>query len=105
MIGTPNRGQEVPVQMRRTVKEFGDKVHGRSGITNNRYILGKGIDYRTTDQRRLRDLIALYHSDYPDASIAEKSLIRRICIIEQQLEMLEHKFALRSNGVASRLVV
>jgi hypothetical protein len=39
--------------------------------------------------RRLRELIADYNGDLPEATAAERSLIKRACILEIELERLE----------------
>jgi hypothetical protein len=43
--------------------------------------------------RRLRELLADYSADLPEATAAERSLIRRVCIIELEIERLETKLA------------
>jgi hypothetical protein len=52
-----------------------------------------GIDGRSGWVRRSKDLIAEFVSDIPNASAAERSLIRRCAVLTVQLEMLEQKFA------------
>jgi hypothetical protein len=50
--------------------------------------------------RRLRELLADYSADLPEATAAERSLIKRACILEIELERLETKLA--SAGEASQ---
>ena len=51
------------------------------------------MDGRSVWVRRCKDLIADYKSDIPDASIAERSLLRRACLLTVELERFESKFA------------
>ncbi len=44
--------------------------------------------------RRCRDVIAAYRADWPDATTAELSLIRRSAALTTELEALERKFAM-----------
>jgi citrate lyase beta subunit len=44
--------------------------------------------------RRCRDVIAAYRSDFPDATTAEQSLIRRAAALTTELEAIERKFAM-----------
>jgi len=76
----------------------------RSAITNGLAIL-KDVDHRSAWMRRLRDLMRAHESDlggYDTLSEGQKALVRRIAMIEVQLEMLEHHFA-ENNGSAGRL--
>ena len=52
--------------------------------------LGAG---RISTKRRFRDVIGDYSSDYPNASAAERSIIRRAATLEVELERFETKFA------------
>jgi hypothetical protein len=68
------------------------KDASRSRVGNGSALL-TGVDGRSAWMRRAKDLIADYKSDYPDASIAENSIIRRACILTVELERFESKFA------------
>jgi hypothetical protein len=57
------------------------------------------VDQRSRFPRRLRELLADHLSDRPDASVAERCIIKRACVIEVELERMETGFAL--NGEAS----
>jgi hypothetical protein len=64
----------------------------RSRIGNGSALLA-GADCRGMWPRRLKDLIADHLSDVPDASTAERSIIRRACVLTVELERLEARFA------------
>src|ERR1700720_2073609 len=64
----------------------------KSRITNGSALL-PGIDGRSGWVGRSKNLIAEFVSDIPNASAAERSLIRRCAVLTVQLEMLEQKFA------------
>lgn len=72
--------------------------YARSRITNGSELL-PGIDLRSTWARRMRDLIELHVSDLGGAeniSEAQRSLLRRISVLEVEAEYLETEFAKRS---------
>ena len=75
------------------------KAYGRSRITNGTALL-PGTDQRSPWIRRCKDVIAAHLSDTPDASAAERSIIRRAAVLTVELEQLEVKFA--TAGVADR---
>jgi hypothetical protein len=52
-----------------------------------------GVDQRSTWVRRLKETLADHLSDIPDASAAERSIIRRSAVLTIELERLETKFA------------
>jgi len=64
----------------------------RSRITNGSALL-PGVDGRSGWVRRCKDVIATHLSDIPDASAAERSIIRRASVLTVELERLEVKFA------------
>jgi hypothetical protein len=64
----------------------------RSRITNGKLLPGI-VDERSAWVRRCKDVIASHLSDIPDATAAERSLIRRISVLTTELERLEAKFA------------
>jgi hypothetical protein len=73
----------------------------RSRITNGSALL-PGVDGRSPWVRRCKDLIAIHLADLGganNASAAERSLVRRACVLTVELERLEAKFA--SAGQAS----
>ena len=65
----------------------------RSRVTNGSALL-PGVDGRSCWARRCRDIIAAHLSDIPDASAAERSIIRRASVMTVELERLEREFAL-----------
>ena len=74
------------------------KQYARSRITNGRELL-PGIDQRSTWARRLRDLIELHVDDLgglDNTSEAQRSLLRRISVLEVEAEYLETAFAQRN---------
>jgi hypothetical protein len=64
----------------------------RSRITNGALL--PGIDQRSAWVRRCKDVIASHLSDIPDATAAERSIIRRASVLTVELERLERQFAL-----------
>ena len=64
----------------------------KSRITNGTKLL-PGVDGRSPWVRRCKDVIELHLSDLPDASVAERSIVRRAAVLTTELEMLEAKFA------------
>ena len=74
------------------------KQYARSRITNGRELL-PGIDQRSTWARRMRDLIELHVDDIGGLEVtseAQRSLIRRISVLEVEAEYLETAFAQRN---------
>ncbi len=72
--------------------------YARSRITNGRQLL-PGIDLRSTWARRMRDLIELHVDDIGGLEVmseAQRSLIRRIAVLEVESEYLESELARRS---------
>ena len=53
-----------------------------------------GVDGRSAWVRRAKELIADHLSDVPDASVAERSLLRRAAVMTVELERYEKRFAL-----------
>ena len=73
------------------------KQYARSRITNGRELL-PGIDQRSTWARRMRDLVELHLADLgglDNTSEAQRSLLRRISVLEVEAEYLETEFAKR----------
>ena len=64
----------------------------RSRITNGKLLPGI-VDERSAWVRRCKDVIASHLSDIPDATAAERSIIRRASVLTVELERLEAKFA------------
>jgi hypothetical protein len=64
----------------------------KSRVTNGSALL-PGVDGRSPWVRRCKDVIAAHLSDIPDASAAERSIIRRASVLTVELERLEAKFA------------
>jgi hypothetical protein len=80
----------------------GQKSKQRSQITNGSKLL-PGIDGRSAWIRRAKDVIAAHLSDIPDASAAERSIIRRAAVLTVELERLEAQFALAGEADADTL--
>jgi hypothetical protein len=68
------------------------KDRQKSRITNGSALL-PGVDQRCAWVRRAKDVIAAHLSDCPDASAAERSIIRRAAVLTVELERLEAQFA------------
>jgi hypothetical protein len=64
----------------------------RSRITNGALL--PGIDGRSAWVRRCKDVIGSHLSDVPDASAAERSIIRRASVLTVELERMEAAFAI-----------
>jgi hypothetical protein len=87
---------------RKTKPQRGDRRYGRSRVSNGSALL-PNVDGRNVWARRCRDLIADHLSDHPDASIAERSIIRRAAVLTTELEQLEVKFALAGEAHPNEL--
>jgi hypothetical protein len=74
----------------------------RSRVGNGSALI-PGIDGRSVWVRRCKELIADHLSDNPDASVAERSIIRRAAVLTVELEQLEKKFALAGEANADQL--
>jgi hypothetical protein len=69
------------------------KDRQKSRITNGSALL-PGVDGRSPWVRRCKDVLASHLSDVPDASAAERSIIRRASVLTVELERMERQFAL-----------
>ena len=78
------------------------KSRQASAVTNGTQLL-LGVKNTNAWARRCRDVIASYLSDHPDASVAERSIIRRIAVLTTELERLESKFALAEQADQAEL--
>ena len=87
-----------PVVARRSTA--GDPLKSR--ITNGSALL-PGVDGRSPWVRRCKDVIASHLSDTPDASAAERSIIRRASVLTVELERMERQFALAGEADADDL--
>ena len=79
----------------------------RSAMTNGSIVL-PGVDGRSTWVRRLRDLLALHVADLggDDAiSEAERSIIRRACVLTVELERMEVRFGAAGEAKSEELAV
>jgi hypothetical protein len=74
----------------------------RSRITNGSAFL-PGTDGRSAWIRRAKDVLAAHLSDVPDASAAERSIIRRAAVLTTELERLEVRFATAGEANADDL--
>ena len=75
----------------------------RSAITNGSSVL-YDVDHRSATMRRFRDTIQAHQADLggePNLSEGQKAIIRRAAMLQLQLEMMEQKFAVRDDGVAT----
>ena len=68
--------------------------------TKNESAIIAGVRQTSVYVRRFKELLAGYLSDIPNATTAERSILRRAIILEIELEHLETKFA--SDGEASK---
>jgi hypothetical protein len=75
----------------RPPKQDGLPKGQRSRESNGTLLPGFG---RSAWVRRCRDVADAYRSDWPDATTAELSLIRRCAALTTELEALERKFAM-----------
>jgi hypothetical protein len=78
------------------------KSRQKSQITNGSALL-PGVDGRSPWVRRCKDVIASHLSDTPDASAAERSIIRRASVLTVELERMERQFALAGEADADDL--
>jgi hypothetical protein len=69
------------------------RVRAQKSRLTNRALL-PGIDGRSAWVRRCKDVIEQHLADLPDATTAERSIIRRAAVLTTELERLEQKFAL-----------
>jgi hypothetical protein len=77
------------------------KDRQRSRITNG--VLLPGVDGRSAWSRRAKDILSAHLSDIPDASAAERSIIRRAAVLTVELERLEAQFAVAGEADAETL--
>jgi hypothetical protein len=68
------------------------QVRAQKSRITNRALL-PGIDGRSAWVRRCKDVIAAHLADLPDATAAERSIVRRAAVLTTELERLEAKFA------------
>jgi hypothetical protein len=78
------------------------KSRQRSRVANGTAILG-GIDGRSVWCRRFKENLQDHLSDIPNASIAERSILRRSAVLEVELERMETGFALAGEASAEDL--
>jgi hypothetical protein len=83
----------VPISARDRQTVTRRKSPQRSRVGNGSSILN-GVDGRLLWPRRFKELFADHLSDTPDASVAERSILRRACTLEVELERMETAFAL-----------
>src|SRR5262249_39497259 len=76
----------------------------RSRVTNGATLL-PNVDGRTFWVRRFRDLFVIHISDLGGNALseAERSMVRRACCLEVELERLEQLFALAGSANAEQL--
>jgi hypothetical protein len=74
----------------------------RSRVTNGSALL-PNIDGRSPWVRRCKDVLASHLSDTPDASAAERSIIRRASVLTVELERMERQFALAGEADPEQL--
>jgi hypothetical protein len=74
----------------------------RSRVANGSAILS-GVDQRSVWCRRLKENLQDHLSDIPNASISERSIIRRASVLEVELERMETAFAIAGEASAEDL--
>jgi hypothetical protein len=86
----------------------GADPHARSRVSNGKQLFIDTVaDGRSGWSRRFRDLNAFYVAHLggeKSTSIAERSVIRRICTLEVELEWIERRFALSADGTSPELL-
>jgi hypothetical protein len=96
-------------QWNRTAKSFQGRlriVRARAGSEAVSVMARRScsaVDGRSPWVRRCKDVINAHLSDLPDASVAERSIIRRAAVLTTELEQLEVKFALAGAANADDL--
>jgi hypothetical protein len=91
---------EAPVKPAPRRPPADPKGYARSRVTNGGELL-PGIDGRSIWVRRCRDLIELHLADIggeENASVAERSIIRRAAVMMVELERIEKRFAASERG-------
>ncbi len=74
----------------------------KSRIANGSALLSGNVG-RSLWYRRFKELWADHLSDTPNASVAEKSILRRACTLECELERMETAFALAGEASPAEL--
>jgi hypothetical protein len=86
--------------MRKRIQQYGQRLKGRSIISNGRKLLPT-VDRRSPWSRRFHDLVSSFGSDLAldleHASEGQKALVRRCSALCTELEILEVRFA-HNNG-------
>jgi hypothetical protein len=85
-IPTDSHGRPKPVAPRKRAAD--SRAYGRTKISNGSVAIA-GVNQRDPYVRRFKELVANYQADMPGATAAERSLVRRACILEIELERLE----------------
>jgi hypothetical protein len=96
--------EESEQKRRRRLRLIPSKAQFRSAMTNGR-IFERDVDLRSKFMRRLRDLIYTHETDLGGVetlSEGQRAIVRRVSMLQVQLEQLEHRFA-EADGAASRL--
>lgn len=91
--------QQLPAGTQAIGAAFDERRRMRSGktaVTNGNKLLF-GVDGRSFWARRCSELLSEHLSDLPDASAAERSIIRRAAVLSVELERMERAFALTSD--------
>ena len=86
---------------RRKAKNDPHKSKQKSAVANGALL--PGVDGRSAWVRRCKEIIASHYSDVPDASVAERSLLRRAAVLTIELERMERVFALAGQASAEDL--
>jgi hypothetical protein len=93
----PARLDTLPARIRRS----------HSAISNHK-LPQPGIDGRSTWGRRVRDIYLERLDEVRNASISERSILRRVSVLEVQLEIIESRWAkekLTGRDIATSVVV
>jgi hypothetical protein len=88
----PDSPPMAPSRPRRRRRQHPPWSPQATKIKNGSAIIA-GVNQSIVYVRRLKELLADYLDDMPQATTAERSLIRRACILEIELEHFETKFA------------
>jgi hypothetical protein len=93
LAGTDTRASRVRAAPRIRRVGAGAKPCRQSTQVKNGTQVIAGVRQTSTYVRRFKELLADYLSDIPNATTAERSILRRAIVIEIELEHLETKFA------------
>lgn len=99
----PETARGIREQPQRSARRNSQKSTQKSAVANGALL--PGVDGRSAWVRRCKEIIADHHSDIPDASVAERSLLRRASVLTIELERMERVFALAGEASAEDLEI